>query len=388
MARIASGAITITDITDGADPISAFLTNENHTFSASTSGTVPPTEITAFSSSVQIFVGGTAGVFQTAAVGPSTTKGRFNIANPASVNGWNVDVTSAGVLSLTSAGTTNSQQVNVVTTIATGAGTVSVTLVLTLSRVNAGSGGEIITLSASKQTFTFNNAGTALSPSVQPNVSFIYTGTKTAGSTVDFRQIVTSSSDTVISETALVSGIARTTVTSASTTFSGTITMEETDFSPNNIYTVKVRILNGSTVVAEDSISVVKVQEGNTGANAVNVKVVSSNGDTFKNAAGTAKTLTAEIRDAVDGSLITHVGTASGQTSVHYDWRIGEVNGSVVRLDSGTRNVKSTSSVPDTTGGSTATGTGTSFSTIIVGAEDVVDGSTQQFSCIVTITDN
>ena len=63
MARSAAGQLTIVDISDGIDPIVAFATNENHTFSASEDGSVTTATRTGFSSGIRVFVGQDAADF-------------------------------------------------------------------------------------------------------------------------------------------------------------------------------------------------------------------------------------------------------------------------------------------------------------------------------------
>ena len=63
MAITASGFMTITDVADGAPSISIFQTNENHTFTATTDGTV--SDFSGYNNDLIVFVAGTQAAYVT-----------------------------------------------------------------------------------------------------------------------------------------------------------------------------------------------------------------------------------------------------------------------------------------------------------------------------------
>ena len=57
MAFTVTGIATVSDVRDGVSPPTIYLTNENHTFVASSAGVVA--DLSGFSTSAQVFVGST-----------------------------------------------------------------------------------------------------------------------------------------------------------------------------------------------------------------------------------------------------------------------------------------------------------------------------------------
>ena len=57
MSRIAQGAVTIVDINDGSNPVSAVLTNQNHTFPANESGSVTTATRELFATKAIVYIG-------------------------------------------------------------------------------------------------------------------------------------------------------------------------------------------------------------------------------------------------------------------------------------------------------------------------------------------
>ena len=134
----------------------------------------------------------------------------------------------------------------------------------------------------------------------------------------------------------------------------------------NNTLAVRVAGTNGG----QDTISIIKVLNGERGESAIIVSIQSDGGFDFKNSAGAAKTLTCVVRDADDGSQLT--------AGVAYHW-IRSGSGST---SAGTVRVASSSNpIVVATGGVEANGT--AFPMIIVGPEDV--SQTEGFDCEVTV---
>ena len=154
------------------------------------------------------------------------------------------------------------------------------------------------------------------------------------------------------------------------------IVITPTNFGTSNTMTVRVTGANDGS----DSVSLVRIRDGVRGASSLFVAISSSDGTLFKNNAGSAKTITCEIWDQIDGSAVTHVGTSVGQRSVNFNWQRVDAGGSGadVFVTTGTRVVSAT--------GDSADGYGAA--TLIIGPEDISDNSSTQFSCEVTVTEN
>jgi len=381
MSRTAVGAITIADVADGGSPISAILTNENHTFAADYLGTVDGTEMGVFSSLVKIFLGTTSGVFKSTAVtAASGDYNKFSIGTITSTSSsWTTAINpSTGAITVTgipAASTTNTSTVLSVpiTVNDTSASLKTITMSISLSKTIAGAGGQIVQMTATHQYFQYD-ASTVLSPAGQASVTLgIATqgavGTLTATKSLDggaFTSLAVGAGADVASS-----------VDIDGTGAADTIVITPANFGSNNTMTIKVAGAAGGS----DSVSIVRVRDGVRGASSLFVNVKSSDGNIFKNNTGTNKTLTCEVFDQIDGSAVTHVGTGSGQTSVYFNWQRVDAGGSAADV----LVVNNTGQVVSTTGIS-ADGLGRSF--IVVGAEDVADNSSTQFSCEVTVTDN
>ncbi len=382
MARIARGAVTIVDINDGSNPIAAVLTNQNHTFAASSSGVVDTATRQLFSTEAIVYIGSTLATlntdgnvqnneFRIKPVGAGATDTKVT-----SGTGWSVAVDPAtGILTVATIPTTNVNSCTVQVAVeykdpAQGS-TGTVLLTLTLVKVNEGAGGSVISLTANKQAFFAEADGTFLA---------------TGNGDVEFTIVTDGSPGSQTYETSL-NGNPFSAVTSASNvaggikgfdddttgvfTTTGTIPVNaqrllvsKENLGANDTYAIKVSGATGGS----DVITVVKVRDGAVGAAAINVAITSSvGGVVFKNNSGSAKTLSVVVTDAKDGSTLTPTS---------YQWL---KNGSQINVDNSTnRNVVST-------GGEAANGL--AYSTIVVGPEDVTDNSSEEFSCIVTVPD-
>ena len=184
MARQAAGQLTIVDISDGIDPIVAFATNENHTFSASEDGTVTQATREGFASGIRVFVGQTAAEYTTAA---SLTQGvenmpQYRIISTQYVDGSGTQVvpTGWGTISAGTVSNNASITVNSIGTTATPNVTIRVRLqvrnnrgvvisnidtLITLSIVRNGAGGQIIEITTTGQAFRADSGGTVIDDS-------------------------------------------------------------------------------------------------------------------------------------------------------------------------------------------------------------------------------
>ena len=380
MARIAVGAITIADIADGGSPIAAFLTNENHTFAAGTDGTIVSAELAVFTTLVSIFLGTTAGVFKSTAV---TTAGadanKFSIGTiTSSAATWATTTNaSTGAITLTAAptGTTNlgTTLTVPVTVNDTSSSLKSITLVISLSKQIAGAGGQIVQMTANKQHFQYDEFA-VLTPANQNNITLTMatqgaTGALTAQKSIDGGTYTTLAVGTGSGQASSIDidGL----------NANDNIVITPANFGTANTMTVRVSGVNDGS----DSVSIVRIRDGVRGASSLFVAINSSDGTLFKNNSGSAKTLTCEIWDQVDGSAVTHVGSSAGQRSVNFNWQRVDAGGSSADVF-----VASTSSRQVSASGVTADGLGKS--TLIIGPEDISDNSSTQFSCEVTVTEN
>jgi hypothetical protein len=382
MSRIARGAVTIVDINDGSNPISAVLTNQNHTFPANENGTVTTATRNLFSTGAIVYIGNVLATLSTTAtlanntyrikpVGTTTSDTRVT-----SGTGWTISVNSnTGLLTVTAVPTTNVTSCTVAVIIEykdptqTSKGTIELTL--TLSRVNEGAGGSVVNLSATSQTFFADFGGAFLSTGNSDIIVGIETGGSPGAQTYEVSQngnsfvAVTTASDTIGGIKGFDEDLTGNfTQTGTISTTSDRLLISKSNLGTNDTYTIKVSGANGGV----DVVTIMKVREGDKGAAAINVSITSSTGGTvFKNNSGTSKTLSVVVTDAKDGTTLTPTS---------YQWL---KNGAQINVtSSSTRTVVST-------GGEAANGA--AYPTIIVGPEDVTDNSAEEFSCIVTVPD-
>jgi len=375
MGRTATGAITLTDVADGGSPISAVMSNENHSFAAAAStGEVSTAEKSAFSSLPQVFIGTTTGTYKNSTVTTASADiNKFSIGTiDSSSTGWSLTKNnSTGALTMNAlpTGTSNkSTTMTVPITVNDGSSNLkAVTLKITLNKAIEGIGGAIIILTANKQYFQYD-ADTNLAPAVQSDIIIDVetqgiVGALTSSISVDGGSWGTLSQGTGADQ--------------AKTIATGTtsITISSDNFDDSNTISVKVAGATGGS----DSLSIVRVRDGIQGNSALVVTLVSNDGNVFKNNAGADKTITAKVLDMRTGGYLTHVGTGSGQLQVNYNWQRADAGGTAtdVQVSSGTRDVVSS-------GGVSADGDGNA--TIVVGPVDIADNSSTQFECEVTVT--
>jgi hypothetical protein len=382
MSRIARGAVTIVDINDGSNPISAVLTNQNHTFPANENGTVTTATRNLFSTGAIVYIGNVLATLSTTAtlanntyrikpVGTTTSDTRVT-----SGTGWTISVNSnTGLLTVTAVPTTNVTSCTVAVIIEykdptqTSKGTIELTL--TLSRVNEGAGGSVVNLSATSQTFFADFGGAFLSTGNSDIIVGIETGGSPGAQTYEVSQngnsfvAVTTASDTIGGIKGFDEDLTGNfTQTGTISTTSDRLLISKSNLGTNDTYTIKVSGANGGV----DVVTIMKVREGDKGAASINVSITSSTGGTvFKNNSGTSKTLSVVVTDSKDGTTLTPTS---------YQWLKNGVQINVT--SSSTRTVVST-------GGEAANGA--AYPTIIVGPEDVTDNSAEEFSCIVTVPD-
>ena len=398
MARQASGAITLVDVTDGTNPVSAFLTNENHTFSASAGGNVSNGERTGFFSDVNIFLGSTqltpvannttptSGTFRVIAVGTGANSSRVTTGT----TGWTfaVDTDATPSVRLSAISDTSSDTGGLLVRIQYHDGNDAnnfLELTITVSKVRQGAGGVVVTLAPTKQTFFSNNAGTL--DTGAPNSTDVQINVNTVGTTGTLT-IQTSQNGGAFTNQSATSnaagGIAGFNLTQDSTQTTGSfpaLITNGTDSTfalfidannlgnANNTLAVRVTAGNGGG----DTVTIVKVREGAAGADAIIVVVESSNDSVFRTGENNpTKTLTCRVYDAATGGELT-------DGNIIYTWSrsgSGLISSGPVRIGSGNRNVQDS-------GGRVANQNRTNGgATIIVDDGDIVNR--EQFTCTVS----
>ena len=390
MARQATGAITITDVADGTSPISAFLSNQNHTFPASTDGAIVSGDVDNYSTAVRVFIGSTEAAFNNtattdAAMANSTYRIALNSGNntngavvvgsgwptgntwPVSTTGTPVHAVVTGPATAVSNTSADSALLTINLRVKNSLGTISLlSLEVTFNKAIAGSGGDIVQLDANKQFFTADSAGT-FAPAAQDDVIVnIYT----QGSPGAQQYYISQAGAGFVQRTTAANTIGNIkgfdTNRSGAFTTTGTIstsaqrlTLSTANMGTNASFTLKV---TGSTdSKGNDVVSFVKVQTGAAGAASLTVVIESSTTTTFSSGDQADKTLTARVYDAGTGSEIT--------SNLTYSWKLGDTAANNVKIDNTTdRNVSNT-------------GVDATTQTIIVGATDVTNS--QQYSCVI-----
>tara|TARA_R110000803_G_scaffold139430_1_gene206087 strand:+ start:2716 stop:3852 length:1137 start_codon:yes stop_codon:yes gene_type:complete len=378
MARVSQAELTLIDVTDGENPLTAYVTDNNHTFLASETGVI--SGISGFQSTPTVFVGSSSATYTTT----STTFPRFTITaayTSAGSTGWQTPSIDASTGKITVSGiATNAVSTSVVIVVtfsiirsAVLLTPVVVTQDISLNYVTNGAGGQVINMAPSGNSFLSNNAGALVSGQDDYIISVEAqgnTGDFTYATSIDGAAYVTK---TTIADTAgNIKGFDIDT-TGTFTTTAGTslpVAVARLLFSANNLgnanstVTVKITGANGGS----SYVGFLKVKEGATGADSLLISVSSNLGNTFQNSAGTAKILTCDVRDASDGVIMT--------SGVSYTWTRNGTPPVAVRVNSETDRTVVAS------GGVAATGT--AYKNITVGPEDV-DGS-ERFGCIATVT--
>ncbi|MBT4081483.1 MAG: hypothetical protein HOE82_12815 [Gammaproteobacteria bacterium] len=343
MARTAVGAITIQDVQDGIHPISLVLSNQSHTFAGDQQGFISATEAATFSCTVHAYVGVTRATYDNEGTPANNTYSIGTIAY--SPTGWSFTST-----------VTNNQVTFTMTTVPTGVtnkscavtvpiiiknsvgNTTTVDAIISLSKLIEGSDGAIINLLPSRQTIRFDENDDAVDTTdilipieAKGNVGTLSAYYATNGSTS-----WTELSVGTIADTAKEIDI-------DGANDNDSITLSVANFGTADVFTVRVSGTSGGS----DIVSIIKVRDGLTGPAALTVAISSSSGGfSFKNNAGTAKTLTAVVYDNADGTVVTPTA---------FQWR---KNGTNV--------------------------TGETSSTIEVTAADITDGGSEEYSCLVT----
>ncbi len=342
MARTGVGAITITDIQDGIHPISMVLSNQAHTFAADHLGTIPTAEKDKFSCEVFAFIGDTRATYDSATTPANNT---YKVTAVGS-SGWVPTIqviASQAVIKLTSvpAGVTNKTgSIDLTIEVKNYLGfTTTIEAVVSLGKMIEGADGAGVYLTPSRQTFQFTSEGVTSDGDIEIPVSSV----GNVGSLSAFYALNGSTSWGV-----LTVGTGANKAKSIDIDGLGDndkIVISKDNFASADVFTIKV---SGSTG-GSDITSLIKIQDGDTGAASVSVVITSNTGGmVFKNNAGATKTLTASVYDMADGSKLT--------SGVTYQWM---KNGSAM--------------------------SGKTSSTLQVTPSDVTNNGSEEYSCQVSV---
>ena len=385
MARQARAQQTIVDINDGVNPVVAFATNENHTFSASETGVV--SSVSGFSSEIMVFVGQTAATYEGTETSDFDGNNQFiitDISYTGTSTGWATPTNTNGTITIGSISQTavDSVVLRVLVSVRNDRGTIvaDVPVDITLSVTRNGAGGTIIELTSNGQAFRADAGGTTVdSDTTNPDIVF---NIETQGTTGAISYNISQNGGAFSAVTATSTGVggiaAYDTDTSGDVDTTGTLPTGQNAVSRlritranfGNNRTMALRISGDSG--GQDTITVFRVDQGDDGEDSIIIAVTSNNGNIFRNAAGTAKTLTATVTDSGTGT--TPTGT------ITYTWErsgSGSVSEGTVRVTSQSdRTVIASGGVLAENG---------DFPSIIVGAEDV--DTEEAFTCIVDVAE-
>ena len=377
--RTATAAITLTDLKDGQDSVTAFLTNENHTFVANDAGEVHADTIGSFSSFVKVFVGGTEQTYES---GTTPQSSKFALGPlESSSSGWEFTVSSAGEIKADAIGVAN---YNVVTVpVYYNTGTVkSFNLQLTVNRVQDGAGGTVINLTPSSQMFSADADGNMLESQNNSDLVMDITGNPGA-----LTYETSKDGDGFIPQTSTSNspgGIAGydtdgtgtySTGSIPNTLNSGARLLIKKENLGSSVATLTVRV-SGATG-GKDAVTFAKVRAG-TGA--VYVNVVPSTG-IFRNNSGSDIEAVATVYDANTGNVVVDAGEGN-LPRVQYNWEY--LDGSSVYYNSSTLVISTNQDGVPTNTGVEASGYG--IEKLIIGPSNIPDtGEPVSITCTVTV---
>ncbi len=356
MARSASSEITITDINDGTNPVTAFMSNPSHVFAAAPGGVV--SGVADFSSTLNVFTGSTQATYD-ATLSAINTFRITAVAYEGTPLGWTTPAQSDATITIPSIAQTHVDAAQITVTYDVRGPLTSVTgltVGISLSIVESGTGGIIIESIPSRQTFTAMPNGT-----IDTGQDAIEVFLESQGTLGTISYAVSQNGGAFVARTATGTGIGQIAgydTDMADAFLTGTLPtgalparLQITGDNLGSNDSMSIRIQSGAGGL--DTVTIFKVRQGETGEDSIAVVITSSDGVVFKNSAGTAKVLTATVIDAGTGT--TPAGT------ITYTWT--RAAGAAVMVTSATdRSVVATGGVA---------ATGTEFSTITVGPEDV-----------------
>ena len=397
MAKIGSGAISITDVKDGIQPIVMQLSNEAHAFVADQNGKVSLDELTSFACDTTLWVGDVEAEYTESvtldAITAKANKMKYNIVITSSNPAW-VPVKTI----YTAPGGAKKCRITM-SAIPEGAEPTAKSAAIKVEVIASNGIGRLVTGELTISLFKGIQGVDGVAIRLEPNrLYFMADGdnTLTAGQEpITIKPKIIGDVGSKLNVKLSKDGGVWYDYSNAAAAF-GTGTDEDadgfTDYAPNDanadgyhdnnivitpemfgmadILTVFVK--GSANEHASDTISIARVKKGSAGEAALSVFINSSaNGTVFKNGALDThkKTLTAEIYDMATGEEIKH-GEA-GYTVV-YTWMQDNVP---CYTDTGSNLVPS-----NTVGAIPA-----QKAFIIIGSEDVNDGASSQFTVNVNV---
>lgn len=344
-----TGNITIADLVDGVTGATIVFTNESHTFSADTDGSIA--DLSSFSSDVAVYAGSTQYTYVT---GSSPGSNQYAVGSITTVAGLATSVASAssqarlsvadtaGTTGFSDAGDTNPDSASIVVPIIVNISGTLVTYnrVISLAKARGGSA-KVVRITPSRQTMLYD---------------FDATNPKSGEGNIvieaDYQNFETGDAAGVWSYRAGSSGsfvnigVSQGTV-SGTNNISLTVTpaQYQTVAGTDNVVTYRV---TRSTRI--DQVSIVKLRDAEGGYQVV---IETTDATIFKNNVGSAD-LTARL----------YRGGAEVTSSLTYLWKL---NGATF-----------------TPSASQPTGSGTTSSSIRLSAGDVPDGSSKQVTCSIS----
>jgi len=366
--KIGSGAITLTDIMDGVQPVVFQLSNESHAFVADPTGEVGA-DITSFKCDTLAWVGETSAEYLDRAQveiteqNKTSYKGKYNVTVTSNKSSWVPKVVSMGTsaritMDAVPTGTTDkSASLNVKFKVVNSIGNiVEGERLITLTKGIQGVDGVALRLEADSNYFMADADNQITTPDVITVKTKVIGDCGTIQAFIKKDDGVEQPVETFVDADANSDGYNDT-----------NITVTKEFFGSSERCTVIVR--GSAAATASDVLTIARVKEGQRGKAALSVFISSDKrGMIFKNGSADThrKTLSAKVYDMETGSEIS-----SGMTFL---WK---ADGEVVKVDAG-ENV-----VPiGTTNAINATN-----SYIIVGSEDIPDGESVEYSCEVTVSE-
>ncbi len=376
MNKIGIGAITLTDVMDGINPIVFQLSNESHTFVADQNGLIGDAEKATFDCFADTYIGETKATYTETVItddNKADMKSKYNVTVTSTNGAWTsaqvsetgsvkitMDVVPTGTVEKSTTLEVAFKAVNKVGNIVEG------TRIISITKGIQGVDGVAVRLEADHNYFLTDSAGNFNNPSDQVTIriktigdvgALTATMTKDGGTATSIDLTQADDDDDGYNDTNLV--------LKANDADDGTPFFGDSD-------RVTISVSGDAASTASDVITIARVKAGKKGEAAITVFVGSSEkGTIFKNGSSDThkKTLTAKAFDMETGNELT--------ADLTYAWKTRNDAGDLVSVYvDDTANV-----VPaDTTDAVVAAGV-----SIIVGSEDVPDGESAEFTCDVTV---
>jgi len=406
MAKIGSGAITLTDVKDGIQPVVMQLSNEAHAFVADQNGKLTIEELQSFICDTSLWIGDVEAEYTEAVVIDADTakanKNKYNIkltsSNPAWIPAKSLFTHASGVkkcrivMSAIPDGSLPEQKsaaIKVEVVVSNSIGRlVTGELTISLFKGIQGVDGVAIRLEPNRLYFTadgdnvlvagqgnivvkpkvIGDVGTKINVKLSKDGGawYDYNGPTSFGTGTDSqKEDGTAGADGFVDYNPLDAD--------KDGYHDSDITITPEMFGTADVMTIFVK--GSANEHASDTISIARIKKGSAGEAALSVFINSSaNGTVFKNGAMDThkKTLTAEIYDMATGEEIKH---GEGGYTVIYTW----LKDKATCFVDASKNVLASGEV------GAVPANGSQYNFIIVGSEDVEDGKSAEFTVNVNV---